>query len=122
VIVDYLHVLWTRIGPPEHGPPLIIDADRVVARQIAFKSLKAVAGRRVQGLKKVGGVYHDQFSASYLGEICRETLRDHAALKDWLGKFPLKLLITGNTYLIEIRIARLSYLDEILVANCSASR
>jgi hypothetical protein len=90
VVVDYLHVFRTRTGPPEHDPPLIIDADRVLARQIALKPLKAVAGRRTQGLKKAGGVHHNQFSASYLGEICRETLRDHAALKDWLGKFPLE--------------------------------
>src|ERR1700692_748344 len=57
---------------------------------LPVKSSKAVAGRRVQRLKKGRGVYHDQFSASYLGEICRETLRDHAALKDRLGKFPLE--------------------------------
>src|ERR1017187_297438 len=91
VIVDYLHVFGTRIGPPEHDPPLIIDADRVLTCQIALKSFKAVAGRRVQGLKKGGGVQHNQFSASYLGEICRETLWDHAALKDRLGKFPLEV-------------------------------
>src|ERR1700688_1191075 len=90
VIVDYLHIFGTRSGPPEHDPPLIIDAYRVLTRQIALESFKAVAGRRVQGLKKGCGVYHDQFSASYLGEICRETLRDHAALKDRLGKFPLE--------------------------------
>src|SRR6266481_7389 len=88
VIVDYLHVLGTRIGPPEHDPPLIIDADRMLTRQIALKSFKAVSGRRVQGLKKGGGVHHDQFSARRPGEICRETLRDHAALKDRLGKLP----------------------------------
>ena len=90
MIVDYLHVFGTRIGPPEHDPPLVIDADRVLTRQIALESFKAVAGRRVQGLKKGGGVHHNQFSASYPGEICRETLRDHATLKDRLGKFPLK--------------------------------
>src|ERR1700675_317198 len=88
VIVDYLHVFGTRIGPPEHDPPLIIDADRVLTRQIAFKGFKAVAGRRVQGLKKGGGVHHNQFSASYLGEICRESLGYDAARNDRLGKFP----------------------------------
>jgi len=45
VIVDYLHVLGTRIGPSEHDPPLIIDADRVFARQVTLESFKAVAGR-----------------------------------------------------------------------------
>jgi hypothetical protein len=34
----------------------------------------------------------------YLGEICRETLRDHAALNDRLGKFPLEFLIISATY------------------------
>src|SRR5450756_110611 len=91
VIVDDLDVLGTRIGPPEHDPPLTVDADRVLTRQIALESFKAVAGRRVQGLEKGGGVHHNQFSASYLGEIRRETLRDHAALKDRLGKLPLEV-------------------------------
>jgi hypothetical protein len=91
VIVDYLNVFGTRICPPEHDPPLIIDADRVLTRQIALKSFKAVAGRRVQGLKKSGGVQHNQFSASYFGKICRETLRDHAALEDRLGKLTLEV-------------------------------
>jgi hypothetical protein len=35
MIVDDLHVFGSRIGPPEHDPPLIIDADRVLTRQIA---------------------------------------------------------------------------------------
>jgi hypothetical protein len=43
MIVDYLHVLGTRIGPSEHDPPLIVDADGVLTRQIALKSFKAVA-------------------------------------------------------------------------------
>jgi hypothetical protein len=64
VIVDYLHVFGTRIGPSKHDPPLTVDADRVLTRQIALKSFKAVAGRRVQGLKKGGGVNHNQFSAT----------------------------------------------------------
>src|SRR5258708_31979395 len=86
VIVDYLHVFGTRIGPPEHDSPLIIDADRVLTRQIALKSFKAVAGRRAQGLKRVGGVHPNRFSASYPGEVCRGTLRNSAALKDGLRK------------------------------------
>ena len=56
VIVDYLHVFRARIGPSEHDPPLIVDADRVLARQVALQCFKPVAGRRVEGLEKVGGV------------------------------------------------------------------
>jgi hypothetical protein len=40
VIVDYLHVFGTRIGPHEHDPPLIIDADRVLTRQIGGLRLR----------------------------------------------------------------------------------
>lgn len=36
VVVDYLHVLRTRVGPPERDPLLLIDADRVLARQVAL--------------------------------------------------------------------------------------
>src|SRR6266511_4507902 len=88
VIVDYLHVFRTRIGPSKYDPPLIVDADRVLARQVALERFKAVAGRRAQGLEKVGGVHHDQFSAGYLGEICREPFRGRPALKDLFGEFP----------------------------------
>jgi hypothetical protein len=118
VIVDYLYVFGARIGPSEHDPPLIVDPDRVLARQIALESFKAVAGRRVQGFKKDGGVHHNKFSASYLGEICRETLRDYAALGS--ANFPLKFLIISNAYLIGIRIARLSYPDEILLTSVAS--
>jgi hypothetical protein len=45
VIVDYLHVFGARIGPSEHDPPLIVDADRVLARQIGLESFKTVARR-----------------------------------------------------------------------------
>jgi hypothetical protein len=38
VIVDDLHVFGTRIDPPAHDPPLIIDTDRVPTRQIALKA------------------------------------------------------------------------------------
>jgi hypothetical protein len=57
MIVDYLHVFRARIGPSEHDPPLIVDADRVLARQVALERFEAVAGRRIQGLEKVGGVH-----------------------------------------------------------------
>ena len=110
-----IYVFGTRIGPSEHNLPLIVDVDWVLTRQIALKSFKAVSGRRVQGLKKGGGVHHNQFSASYLGQICRETLRDPAALKDRLGKFPLEApsLPLGATYLMEIRTAMFSYISSI---------
>jgi hypothetical protein len=117
VIVDYLDVFGTRIGPSEYDPPLIVDADRVLARYIALETFKTVAGRRVQGLKKGGGVQHNQLSASYLGEIRRETLRDHAALKNRLSNFSLEAPDHEPTYHTEIRFAKLSYLDEIPLAN-----
>jgi hypothetical protein len=103
MIVDDFHVFGTRIAPSKYDPPLIIDADRVLAHQIALESFKAVTGRRVQGLEKIGGVHHDQFSARYFGEVCREPLRYRAALKDRLGELPLEA-----PNLIEIRIAMLS--------------
>jgi hypothetical protein len=124
MIVDDLHLFGTHIGPPEYDPPLIVDADRVLTHQIALERFKAVSRRRVQGLEKGGGVHHDQFSASYPGEICRKALRDHAALKDRLGKLPLEAPDHGVTYLIEIRISTALYLDKILreyVTLCAVS-
>jgi len=32
----------TRTGPSEYGPSLIVDADRMLARQIALEPLKAI--------------------------------------------------------------------------------
>jgi hypothetical protein len=71
------------------------------------------------GLKKAGGVHHNQLSASYLGEICREPFGTVRPSRIDSANFPLKLRIMGNTYLIAIRIARLSYLDEIPPANAA---
>jgi hypothetical protein len=44
------HVFGTRIGPSEHDPPLIVDADRVLTRQIARASQKPKPYSRAQML------------------------------------------------------------------------
>src|SRR5258708_7181282 len=58
--------------------------------KLPLRASRRLPGGEFKASRKAAGVHHNQFSARYLGEICRETLRDHAALKDRLGKFPLE--------------------------------
>jgi len=52
VTVDDFHVFGTRVSPSEYDPPLIVDADRMLTREVTLKHFKPVAGRRFQGVEK----------------------------------------------------------------------
>jgi hypothetical protein len=113
MIADDLDIFGTPVGPSEHDPPLIIDADRVLAGQIALEGFKVVAGRRSQDIEKVGGVHHDKLSARDLCEVRWKPLRDCPVPKDRFGELSLEALDHGYTYLVGIRISRPLYLGEI---------
>jgi hypothetical protein len=41
VIVRNLHFFWPAAGPTKYDPPLIVDADRMLAGKAAFQMLPA---------------------------------------------------------------------------------
>lgn len=55
MIVNDLHLLWSRVGPHEADPPLVIDPDAVLTDPIALKRFESIARRDAQILKKLRG-------------------------------------------------------------------
>jgi hypothetical protein len=56
VVVDDLDVIRVPVLPPKADPPLIVDANTVLARSVAFELFESVAGRNTQVLELLGGV------------------------------------------------------------------
>jgi hypothetical protein len=48
MIVDYLHPMWTVFSPDEADPPLLVDANAVLASSVSAKSLQLVSRDRSQ--------------------------------------------------------------------------
>jgi hypothetical protein len=46
MVVDDFDIRRSSVRPPEADPPLIIDADAVLAEAIALECLQSVASRR----------------------------------------------------------------------------
>jgi hypothetical protein len=65
VIINDLDVAgtWRGVGPLEANPPLIVDADAVLAFAISGQRLKTVAGQSGQVLKRNGGLQTVQLEA-----------------------------------------------------------
>ena len=57
MVVNNLHVAWAGpfCGPFKANPPLVIDADAVLALSASFQRLKAVAGQYGKVFKHDGG-------------------------------------------------------------------
>src|SRR3989344_4537723 len=51
VIVHDLHVIGVAVAPREAYPPLIVDADAVLALAVALKGFKPIAGRHTQRIQ-----------------------------------------------------------------------
>jgi len=62
MIIYDRHLGRTGVGPTERDAPLIIDADRVVAVQIAFQRFQTVAGRHGHIREANGAVELEEFS------------------------------------------------------------
>jgi hypothetical protein len=56
VIVNELDVVRIAILPPETDAPLIIDANAVLSRAIAFEFLQPIAWRRPEIVERFGGI------------------------------------------------------------------
>ena len=44
MIIRDFDFLGSNIGPPKHNPPLIVDANRVLASEVASKNFETIAG------------------------------------------------------------------------------
>ena len=55
MVVNDLNLLWTRIGPHEPDPPLVIDPDTVLPCSITFELLQAIPRRKPQIIENFCG-------------------------------------------------------------------
>jgi hypothetical protein len=63
VIVDNLHVQWPRrsASPLEANPPLIVNADAVLALAVAYQRFKTVPGNAARSLSDVAASIRSSF-------------------------------------------------------------
>ena len=86
MIVDNFDLLRTSVRPLKYDSPLIVNANRVLSREIAPQCFQAVSRRGGEVARQDGAVELYQLAASDLCDIRREPLRDASLLKNQLGK------------------------------------
>lgn len=64
MVINDLDVISFVIAPLETNPPLVVDADAILARSIAFEFLKAISWGSEQILKIFSIIEIDQFATS----------------------------------------------------------
>ncbi len=63
MIVDNLDVEGVTIAPDKTDPPLVVDANTVLARTIAGQTFQAIARRNVQIVQSGRAVKHSQLAS-----------------------------------------------------------
>jgi hypothetical protein len=72
MIIHYFYLKCIPILPFETDPPLVIDADTVLARAFASKHLKAIGRWDTQVLQRDGAIQHAQLAEGDLLNIVRQ--------------------------------------------------
>jgi hypothetical protein len=60
MVIANFDLCWAVFVPCEENSPLVIDADRMVARQIPFHGFKTISGRHGKVLKGLGTIHLDE--------------------------------------------------------------
>jgi hypothetical protein len=81
MVIDDLYVPSLTIMPIKTYPPLLVDADAVLARAVAVKSFQTVAGRCPQIVKPISRIYRQKLCASPPLNLMRQ-ITDGVACKD----------------------------------------
>jgi hypothetical protein len=95
VVVNYFNLGWARPGPFETDPPLIVDADAVLAGPVASQFLQAVARRNSEVVECYGGVEDEESSKGDTGCDGVE-LADASAIPDRLVSLSANDLSTDH--------------------------
>jgi hypothetical protein len=84
VVVDNFNLGWARPGPSKADPPLIVDADAVLAGPVALQLLQSIARGNSEIVEIYRGVEDEEFSKGDPG--CKGVeLADASAIPDRLG-------------------------------------
>lgn len=86
MIVDNFDLLRTSVCPLKYDSPLIVNANRVLSREIAPQCFQAVSRRGGEVAQQDGAVELYQLATSGLCDVRRESLRDASLLENQLGK------------------------------------
>ena len=70
MIIHDFDVVRIRILPPKADSPLIVDADTVLPRAIAFQLLKSVAWRDAEVVECLGGIHGNQLPKHHPSQLC----------------------------------------------------
>ena len=62
MIINNLNLEGIAVSPPKADPPLVIDANAVLASAIALELLQAVAGRDAEIVELLGGIHQSQLA------------------------------------------------------------
>jgi hypothetical protein len=84
VVVDDLDVIRVPVLPAKADAPLIVDANAVLARAVAFELFESVARRNTQVLELLGGINEANLTEHEPEQVGREP-PDALALKHALG-------------------------------------
>jgi len=86
VVVDDLDVVRATLRPAQADPPLVVDADAVLARAVPAQGFEAVAGRRLEVAERSGMVDLQQIAMGDSHHVRRDALRVAAIPRGACGR------------------------------------
>jgi len=72
VVIHNLHIKGIALLPDKTDPPLVIDADAVLARPVTLQSFQSVGGWYAQIIQVPGVVQHAQLTPGKLLDCLRQ--------------------------------------------------
>lgn len=69
MVIDDLHVGHALVGPHEAQPPLVVDADAVLALAVAAQRFQPVAGRAAQEVQSLRRVQLRQLALGHAVDV-----------------------------------------------------
>jgi hypothetical protein len=75
MIISDLNVMGVAVSPGKANPPLIVDADAVLAFPVPYELFQAIARWSPQVLERFRRVHHDQFAQGETLQVRRELSR-----------------------------------------------
>jgi hypothetical protein len=95
MVIDNLDLLGVSIVPTKANPPLVIDANTMLALAIPNQGLQPIAGRLTEGIQRDRSGQHGKFPLSRAHKIGRKLFRRRAQ-PTRLGSFAFETADHGN--------------------------
>lgn len=115
MVVGNLDIECLTVSPYKAYPPLIIDADAVLALAVARQGLQPIARRLAQVVKSLGGVDRQELGSGSLLNLRRQSANAKTS-EDRGGALVAKRLDHAGTYRVTLRNVNRNVLQEATVA------